>query len=216
MNENKNSLNYLIKFFESKEGLLLALMFALITQLGHSIIAYATIDTIIANDGKVFDEFNERFEPSFMTYIFGFMFSVAISLAIIIFTIREKKLVAYFFVVVEASINIVYAKLDNSYSYWTLLSIVFFGVIIPVTIAAYSHQTNEERMTDKEKKEGGENTPVINPELETQLEAQIEQLKEENNKLTEIVNNKVDRNARLKVDVYTSDRGILPYEMKFK
>lgn len=202
-NESKSKLDLtnLIKFFESKEAILLALLFALATQISHSIIAYSTIDTIILNNGKL-----NYIEISYWSYFFGMLFSIAISVAILIFTLRNNKLMAYFFVLVEIFINIIYSRLDNQYNQWLFYSILFLACIIPIIIAAYSHQVDK----DKNK-----NISIINLNKEEDL-IQLNKLIDDLNIKLE---NKVNKQTPLEVEVKSKDKvtgniNIIKYEMK--
>lgn len=202
-NESKSKLDLtnLIKFFESKEAILLALLFALATQISHSIIAYSIIDTIILNNGKL-----NYIEISYWSYFFGMLFSIAISVAILIFTLRNNKLMAYFFVLVEIFINIIYSRLDNQYNQWLFYSILFLACIIPIIIAAYSHQVDK----DKNK-----NISIINLNKEEDL-IQLNKLIDDLNIKLE---NKVNKQTPLEVEVKSKDKvtgniNIIKYEMK--
>ena len=179
------NLKLLIEFFKSKEAVLLALIFALLTQLSHSVIAYALIDAkILKND-----------TPNILSYIFGILFSLAVSTAIIIFTLRNRKYIAYFFLIVEIFVNLIYSQLQSNYDLYTLISILFLAIIIPVTITAYSHETETEdnKSTIEEMIPYKESLELVKNELM--------------NKLEESTKNKIDRNSDLIME-YKGDGGI--------
>lgn len=209
----------LIKFFESKESILFALLFALVTQISHSVIAYAFVDSFILNGGKITADDGSRIDPSIFSYIIGVLFSISISTAILIFTVRKNKLMAYFFVLVEIFINVMYSRLDNNYSFWIFTSILFLSIIIPITIAAYSHQTEKEEA--KEEKEL--NYKELDDYIKTSFENRAEETKNKMiefeysvKKLETSISRKVNKNEKLKVEVNTKDKGIVPYEMEIK
>lgn len=126
----------LIKFLRSNEAVLLALIFALLTQLSHSIIAYASL---------------AKEKALWFNYLFGVMFSLALSLSILLFTLRGRKRLAVFYLLVEMFINIIYYRLYELENTYVLFSTIFLALIIPVTIFSYSHEVfTDETVLEKE------------------------------------------------------------------
>jgi len=128
-------LTNLIEFFKSKESVLLALLFAVVTQLTHSVTTYIKTDRMINGE-----EFNYWF-----SLIIGIFFSLSVSVAIIIFTLRNRIKLAYFFFLVEFVINVIYSGMENpNYQWYNYLYLIFFALIIPTTITAYAHESERE------------------------------------------------------------------------
>ena len=73
-------LTNLIDFFKSKESVLLALLFAVVTQLTHSVTTYIKTDRMINGEEFVY----------WFSLIIGIFFSLSVSVAIIIFTLRNR------------------------------------------------------------------------------------------------------------------------------
>jgi hypothetical protein len=116
-------------FFRSREVVLLALILGLITQLSHSIAAYV----ILAKEDVLW-----------LNITTGILFSLALSFGIIIFTLRGRKNLAYFYLTVEVFINIIYYRLYEIQSPYILGSTIFLSLILPITIASYSHEIAKE------------------------------------------------------------------------
>jgi hypothetical protein len=80
------------------------------------------------------------------------MFSLALSLSILVFTIRGRRKLAIFYLLVEMFINIIYYRLYELENTYVLMSTIFLALIIPVTIFSYSHEILEPsgKVEDKE------------------------------------------------------------------
>jgi hypothetical protein len=82
---------------------------------------------------------------NYWNYLFGIFFSISTSFAILMFTVRGKKKVAYFFLAVEVFINTIHYKLwemdTSNPAFW---STMFMCLIIPVNIAMYSEESTSE------------------------------------------------------------------------
>ena len=128
-------LTNLIDFFKSKESVLLALLFAVVTQLTHSVTTYIKTDKMINGEEFVY----------WFSLIIGIFFSLSVSVAIIIFTLRNRIKLAYFFFLVEFVINVIYSGMENpNYQWYNYLYLIFFALIIPTTITAYAHESERE------------------------------------------------------------------------
>lgn len=128
-------LTNLIDFFKSKESVLLALLFAVVTQLTHSVTTYIKTDRMINGEEFVY----------WFSLIIGIFFSLSVSVAIIIFTLRNRIKLAYFFFLVEFVINVIYSGMENpNYQWYNYLYLIFFALIIPTTITAYAHESERE------------------------------------------------------------------------
>jgi hypothetical protein len=128
-------LTNLIEFFKSKESVLLALLFAVVTQLTHSVTTYIKTDKMINGEEFVY----------WFSLLIGIFFSLSVSVAIIIFTLRNRIKLAYFFFLVEFVINVIYSGMENpNYQWYNYLYLIFFALIIPTTITAYAHESERE------------------------------------------------------------------------
>lgn len=128
-------LTNLIDFFKSKESVLLALLFAVVTQLTHSVTTYIKTDRMINGEDFTY----------WFSLIIGIFFSLSVSVAIIIFTLRNRIKLAYFFFLVEFVINVIYSGMENpNYQWYNYLYLIFFALIIPTTITAYAHESERE------------------------------------------------------------------------
>lgn len=164
-------LTNLIDFFKSKESVLLALLFAVVTQLTHSVTTYIKTDRMINGE-----EFNYWF-----SLIIGIFFSLSVSVAIIIFTLRNRIKLAYFFFLVEFVINVIYSGMENpNYQWYNYLYLIFFALIIPTTITAYAHESERE----VERKEDYNKDNILE---------MIDNLAQEDFKLNEDFQNKVSK-----------------------
>ncbi len=133
-------LTNLIDFFKSKESVLLALLFAVVTQLTHSVTTYIKTDRMINGEEFVY----------WFSLIIGIFFSLSVSVAIIIFTLRNRIKLAYFFFLVEFVINVIYSGMENpNYQWYNYLYLIFFALIIPTTITAYAHESEREVGVEK-------------------------------------------------------------------
>lgn len=118
----------LLKFLQSNQAVLFAAIMSLTTQLWHSVKAFVMLDV-----GGTLNYWN---------YLFGVMFSVSTSFAILLFTVRGRKNWAYFFLVVEVFINIIHYGVMGMEANSILYATVFMCVIVPVTIGIYSAEIN--------------------------------------------------------------------------
>ncbi len=113
-----------LQFLQSNQAVLIAAIMSLATQLWHSVKAFVMLDV-----GGVDNKWN---------YLFGILFSVSTSFAILLFTVRGRKNWAYFFLVVEVFINVIHYGVMGMESNATLYATVFMCIIVPVTISIYS------------------------------------------------------------------------------
>jgi hypothetical protein len=117
-------MNQLLKFLRSNQAVLAATIMSLSTQIWHSVTAFVALDKGGADN--------------YWNYLFGILFSVSTSFAILLFTVRGRRNLAYFFLAVEVFINIIhYSVLDMGVS-TILFSTIFMCLIVPVTISVYS------------------------------------------------------------------------------
>ncbi len=116
----------LLKLLQSNQAILLAAVMSLSTQLWHSVRAFVMLDVGGADN--------------LWNYLFGILFSTSTSLAILIFTVRGRKDLAYFFLVVEVFINIIHYSIMRMDVGPLLVSTLFMCIIVPVTIAIYSSE----------------------------------------------------------------------------
>lgn len=129
-------LNLLVKFLQTKEGVVFALLGILLAQLTHSVEAFVamSVETGIAWVlGNI---------------VTGTGFAVGLSATVLILTLFGKKNFAYVFVAIEVIINFTYYELYNlDLSDTSQLRIavmrLIFSFIIPFAIAVYSDIVNE-------------------------------------------------------------------------
>jgi hypothetical protein len=115
----------LLKYLKSNKAVLLAAIMSLSTQLWHSVKAFVTLEP------------GDKF---WWVYLFGILFAVSTSYAILLFTVRRKVRKAYFFLGVEVFINVIsYSVLDMPLGP-VLFSTLFMCIIVPITISAYSSE----------------------------------------------------------------------------
>jgi hypothetical protein len=200
-------LTNLIEFFKSKESVLLALLFAVVTQLTHSVTTYIKTDRMINGE-----EFNYWF-----SLIIGIFFSLSVSVAIIIFTLRNRIKLAYFFFLVEFVINVIYSGMENpNYQWYNYLYLIFFALIIPTTITAYAHESEREIEVKQETKDYSLYEDLIgnfvtNKEFNNLHQIIVDDKKELLDKLNKP--EELLKGKSLKMDVKTTD-GNKTYEMK--
>lgn len=98
---------------------------ALSTQLWHSVSAFVALEV---GGGTILNHF------------FGVLFALSTSFAILLFTVRGRKSLAYFSLCVEVFVNLIhYSVLDMPVSP-ILFSTLFMCLIVPVFIAVYSSE----------------------------------------------------------------------------
>lgn len=102
---------------------------SLATQLWHSVTAFVKLD--VGGEGNKWN------------YLFGILFSLSTSFAILLFTVRGKKGIAYFFLAVEVFINVIHYSVIGMEAGPLLWSTMFMCAIVPITIAVYSDAVNE-------------------------------------------------------------------------
>jgi hypothetical protein len=122
-----------LSYLQSNEAVLLAAMMSLATQLWHSVKAFVTLDIGGAEN--------------YWNYLFGILFSLSTSFAILLFTIRGRKHWAYFFLAVEVFINIIHYNVMGMESGPILFSTIFMCIIVPVTISIYSAEVDTSVVT---------------------------------------------------------------------
>lgn len=193
-------LTNLIDFFKSKESVLLALLFAVVTQLTHSVTTYIKTDRMINGEEFVY----------WFSLIIGIFFSLSVSVAIIIFTLRNRIKLAYFFFLVEFVINVIYSGMENpNYQWYNYLYLIFFALIIPTTITAYAHES--EREVEKQDRNvlddmtGKFTTIEEHYDFEKRIEERIQNIEEKPEELL--------KGKTLKMDVKT-EQGQKLYNMK--
>lgn len=202
-------LTNLIDFFKSKESVLLALLFAVVTQLTHSVTTYIKTDRMINGEEFVY----------WFSLIIGIFFSLSVSVAIIIFTLRNRIKLAYFFFLVEFVINVIYSGMENpNYQWYNYLYLIFFALIIPTTITAYAHESEREieRKEDNDNFITREDLLNLYKTQENNIELQIDnKIESINSSIKEIKANPEEllKGKTLKMGVKTTD-GDKTYNMK--
>lgn len=119
-------MNKLLKFLQSNQAVLAAATMSLSTQLWHSVNAFVHLDKGGADN--------------YWNYLFGILFSVSTSFAILLFTVRGRKNLAYFFLVVEVFINVIHYNLLSMEMSTAFFATLFMCLIVPVTISVYSSE----------------------------------------------------------------------------
>lgn len=144
-----------LNFLQDKKAVAFACIMSLITQLWHSIQAFVHLEIKGTNE--------------VLAYIFGIFFAVSTSFAILIFTIRGSRKLAYFFLAVEVFVNIIHYGVMGMIDPMILFPTIFMCLIVPVTISVYSAAIND-NVTDLQ--ENGNNNlgklftkPEMNPKI---------------------------------------------------
>lgn len=134
----------LINFLKSNEAILIATILSLATQLWHSVDAFVKLEPST--------------DKSFWIYMFGMFFSLSTSFAILVFTVRGRLKTAYFYLVVEVFINLIFYQVNGLTDTYILISTLFMCVIVPVTISIYSAEID----TKEYKEATGKETDWLN------------------------------------------------------
>src|SRR5690606_25864560 len=142
-----------LAFLQSNRAVLLAAITSLATQLWHSVNAFVKLEV----DGH----------PDYWNYVFGVLFAVSTSFAILLFTVRGRARLAYFFLAVEVFINVIHYDLMNLPLGPIMASTAFMCFIVPVTIAVYSREINTEETTLIEDKTFG---PTVHSQRDPKIE----------------------------------------------
>lgn len=157
------NLTRLIEFVNTKEFVLLSLIFSLIPQLFHSVMAFVGLST----PGSIYIQI--------LVVVSGIFFALGVSLSILVQTLKGNQRMAYVYLFIELLINLVYYETYAKESIVLIVVQVLFALIMPVTIASYSHlmeQVNkEEEKVDKLK-----STKQLIKESQAQTEQTVEQL----------------------------------------
>lgn len=124
----------LLGFLQSNMAVLLAAIASLSTQLWHSVRAFVHLD-VGGSD-------------NYWNYLFGIMFSLSTSFAILVFTVRGRKNLAYFFLVVEVFINVIHYGVIGMDLGPIMISTVFMCLIVPITISVYSSEIDVNEMEE--------------------------------------------------------------------
>jgi hypothetical protein len=168
-----------IKFLQSNQAVLLAAIMSLTTQLWHSVKAFVMLD-VGGPDNK-------------WNYLFGIMFSISTSFAILLFTVRGRKNLAYFFLVVEVFINVIhYGVMDGMENNAVLYSTLFMCIIVPVTIAVYAAEIKDEDVIEQ---------PVSRNVMTTEGMEDREFIEEVNNLIGFDITNPNDSSGKVEEDV---------------
>ncbi len=124
----------LLNFLQSNQAVLIGAILALTTQLWHSVRAFVLLDV-----GGADNKWN---------YLFGILFSISTSFAILLFTVRGRKGWAYFFLAVEVFINLIHYSVLDMPPGPILFATIFMCLIVPVTISIYSSEidVNEKKI----------------------------------------------------------------------
>lgn len=146
-------MNKFLTFLKSNRAVVLAAIASLVTQLWHSVNAFVKLEV----DGH----------PDYWNYVFGVLFAVSTSFAILLFTVRGRARLAYFFLAVEVFINVIHYDIMNLPLGPIMASTAFMCFIVPVTIAVYSREINTEEATLIEDK-------TFSPTISSQWDPKIE------------------------------------------
>jgi len=128
-------MNALLNFLNDNKAILIATMLSLITQLWHSVEAFANLSVG---------------QNVYLNYTLGIFFAISTSFAILVFTIRGRMKIAYFYLAVEVFINVMYYRLNDYEGYYSLISLLFLCLIVPVTISIYSKEINTDKPYENE------------------------------------------------------------------
>lgn len=124
-------MNKFLKFLQGNTAVLLGAIAALSTQLWHSVSAFVALEV----GGS----------QHYLNYFFGILFAFSTSFAILLFTVRGRRGLAYFSLAVEVFVNLIhYSVLDMPVGA-LLFSTLFMCAIVPVFIAVYSSEIVPER-----------------------------------------------------------------------
>ena len=129
-------LSKLIEFVDTKEFILLSLIFSLVPQLFHSVMAFVGLST-----------YTDSLSIQILVVMSGVFFALGVSLSILVQTLRGNQKMAYVYLFIELLINLVYYETYSKES-WVLIVIQgLFALIMPITIASYSNLMGEVRNT---------------------------------------------------------------------
>lgn len=133
-------LSNFIKFIQTKEMIVLALILSLISQLTHSVYAYVNLSH------------NETIWWTVFYIIVGLTFALGVSFSILILTLKGNKNKAYIYLGFEFLINLIYYRTYEVVLNEPVIAIVqiLFAFIMPYTIASYSEMIGEINTNEKE------------------------------------------------------------------
>lgn len=135
-----------LKFLQSNQAVMMAAILSLVSQLWHSVKAFVNLE--VNGDQNVWN------------YLLGIFFAVSTSFAILMFTVRGRRNLAYFFLAVEVFINVIHYQVMGMNGTALLIATIFMCIIVPVTISVYSAEVDLDEV-DRLKKEPEE---LANPE----------------------------------------------------
>lgn len=140
-------MNKFLTFLKSNRAVLLAAIASLVTQLWHSVNAFVKLEV----DGQ----------NSSWNYLFGVLFAVSTSFAILLFTVRGRTSLAYFFLAVEVFVNVIHYNLMSMPWGSLFASTAFMCIIVPITIAVYSSEIDPEETVPMAPQEEPKEKPEI-------------------------------------------------------
>lgn len=113
----------LLTFLQSNTAVLFGAVAALLTQFWHSMNAFVSLEIGGA---------------TWQNYCFGALFAFSTNFAILLFTVRGRKALAYFSLAVEVFVNIIHYNLIGMDTGAIFFSTAFMCLIVPVFITMYS------------------------------------------------------------------------------
>ena len=120
-------LDFIWRFIQTKEFILLAVILILFSQISHSIYSYYEFSN------------STNIVMKFVNVLVGTMFAIGISFAILINTLQGNKKFVYVYGVIEFLINLVYYKIYLGVDEINFVIVkVLFSSIIPFAIGSYS------------------------------------------------------------------------------
>lgn len=120
-------LDFIWRFIQTKEFILLAVILILFSQISHSIYSYYEFSN------------STNIVMKFVNVLIGTMFAIGISFAILINTLQGNKKFVYVYGVIEFLINLVYYKIYLGVDEINFVIVkVLFSSIIPFAIGSYS------------------------------------------------------------------------------
>lgn len=119
---------------------------------GIAIASFLSLFVMIFHSAWVYEALTHYTDWKWLSLLQAGAFAIAVDMAVLIFVLRGRKRLSMVFSILQIGMNLMYyySHVESGFEWFTAM---FISVVLPLAIAAFSHEIATDRLDDKEEKE---------------------------------------------------------------
>lgn len=118
---------------------------------GIAIASFLSLFVMIFHSAWVYEALTHYTDWKWLSLLQAGAFAIAVDMAVLIFVLRGRKRLSMVFSILQIGMNLMYyySHVESDFEWFTAM---FISVVLPLAIAAFSHEIATDRLDDEEEK----------------------------------------------------------------